>query len=59
MLAHLRERAPALPALICTGYDRADADRAGLRGVRVLHKPFRVASFVRAVRELLGEVDPS
>ncbi|HYH38627.1 MAG TPA: ATP-binding protein [Azospirillum sp.] len=50
----VRERFPAMPVLLTTGYSNA-ADTAEKEGFRLLQKPYRPEVLAEAVRELLAE----
>lgn len=56
----LAARHPALPVIICTGYnDAVDAAAAGAHGVaQWFHKPLPIADFIAAVARLAGPADP-
>jgi PAS domain S-box-containing protein len=48
----LRQFAPSLPVLVCTGYEPASED--DLSGAEVIIKPFSLEEFVARVGEILG-----
>jgi CheY-like chemotaxis protein len=51
----VRERWPDLPTLLVSGYSASLAE-AGLRGFKVLRKPYDLTGLVRALEEVLGVV---
>lgn len=52
VLRRLSREVPALPVLLCTGYDPGAAEDIG--GAEVLVKPFSLETFVERVRSLTG-----
>jgi CheY-like chemotaxis protein len=56
LIRKLRERQPALPAILITGCDEEQVRRAGAmpERTRVLHKPYRMAQFQEAMRDWTG-----
>ena len=58
VLQKIRERKPALPVILCTGYSwSAEESPAGAGSEELLSKPYEPRELVRRVRRLLGRGD--